>query len=338
MVLRGRLRQSVAGALLVALLIGLGAIVPVGAEARPPRTALVRDGVGMAGVRVGIQVALDRAADPVRVTEGPMSDWGPVASGFCFEGTACFWDVPGGGAVGATIGATDDRLRELWTRAPRWRTLRGGRVGDGIRRVQGRYDDRLTRQRTCSIGDFGAVLDVLVAPGRRTAFELRRGRVETIWVLARRLPRRDSCDATPERITAAGVGAVRLGATFRDLRRARLVGPLRLGCELSSPRPRIAALRSPLRGTVVFSRTSPRRVRTVTVTGGAVARGVGVGDRARAIRRAFPRVRFDHGTDETFGVTLAIVPPRGGGPLQFAVDTGTRRVTTIAVPAIPFCE
>ena len=32
------------------------------------------------------------------------------------------------------------------------------------------------------------------------------------------------------------------------------------------------------------------------------------------------------------------VPKSGGGALEFALDTRTRRVTLIGVPAIAFCE
>ena len=144
--------------------------------------------------------------------------------------------------------------------------------------------------------------------------------------------------AAPQKITPAGVGAVKLGKTFRALRRAGLVGKLRRGCPLGGPNTRSARLRSPLRGSVDFTRTTPRKVRNIAIRGGATARGVGVGDRRADIRAAFPKARFDHGTDETFGVTLVRIPKNGGGRLQFAVDVDTRRVTLIGVPVIAFCE
>ncbi|MFL5580859.1 MAG: hypothetical protein ACJ8AO_10825 [Gemmatimonadaceae bacterium] len=140
------------------------------------------------------------------------------------------------------------------------------------------------------------------------------------------------------RITAAGVGQVRLGATFRSVRADGAVGGLRRGCELAGPDARTARLRAPLRGSVTLSADSPRRVTDIQVSGGARARGVGVGSTAAAIRRAFPRARFDHSTDDVFGVTIAKVPRGGGGRIQFAVDVATRKVTTIGVPALAFCE
>ena len=92
--------------------------------------------------------------------------------------------------------------------------------------------------------------------------------------------------AAAKRITAAGVGKVKLGKTFQELRTAGLIGSLRPGCELSGPNTRFASLKSPLEGTVDFTRTSPRRVKRVTVRGGAKARGVGIG---ATIARSSPR-------------------------------------------------
>ena len=143
---------------------------------------------------------------------------------------------------------------------------------------------------------------------------------------------------SPARITPAGVGAVKLGATYRALRAARRIGRVRRGCELAGPNARSAPLRAPLRGSVDLTQTSPRRVANIAVRGGAAARGVGIGARSADIRRAFPRARFDRATEETFGITLVTVPRRGGGRLQFAVDADTDRVQLIGIPFIPFCE
>lgn len=143
--------------------------------------------------------------------------------------------------------------------------------------------------------------------------------------------------ATPA-ITPTGAGSVRLGDAYTPLRRARAIGTLRPGCELAGPGARSARLRAPLRGSVDFTETTPRRVATITVSGGATARGVGIGARPAAIRLAFPRAVFDHGTDAMFGITLVTVPRGAGGRLQFAVATATGRVTLIGVPRIPFCE
>jgi hypothetical protein len=142
----------------------------------------------------------------------------------------------------------------------------------------------------------------------------------------------------PQKITAAGVGDVKLGMRYTQLRDEQLVGALRPGCELAGPQARSARLRLPLKGSVDFTQTTPRRATTITVTGGALARGVGIGNTTKAIKRAYPKAVVDHSTDSMFGITLVKVPKGSGGRLQFAVDTKTRKVTSIGIPNIAFCE
>ncbi len=145
-----------------------------------------------------------------------------------------------------------------------------------------------------------------------------------------------SLDITP--VTPAGVGAVRLGATYARLRAAHRLGPARPGCELAGPQARSARLEPPLQGSVELTTSAPRRVATIAITRGATAHGVGIGATASEIRRSFPQARFDHSTDAMFGVTVVSARRRDVGRLQFALSTASRRVTEIGVPAIPFCE
>lgn len=144
--------------------------------------------------------------------------------------------------------------------------------------------------------------------------------------------------AAAKPVTPSGVGAVKLGKTYSSLRLTGLLGKITPGCELAGPNTRSAPLRAPLKGSVDLSTTSPRRVRAIVVRGGGAARGVGIGATSAAIRKAFPAARFDRSTEATFGITIARVPKSGGGRLEFAVDTRTRKVTLIGIPAIPFCE
>jgi hypothetical protein len=142
-----------------------------------------------------------------------------------------------------------------------------------------------------------------------------------------------------QKITAAGVGKVKVGKAFRSLRAAGLVGKLRPGCELGGPQTRSARLKPPLKGFVdLTTRQRPRKVRSISITGGATARGVGIGGTIAQIKAAYPKAKVDHGTDETFGVTLVRVPKTGGGRIHFAVDVDSEKITRIGVPVIPFCE
>jgi hypothetical protein len=141
-----------------------------------------------------------------------------------------------------------------------------------------------------------------------------------------------------KRITGEGVGQVKLGMTHQELRDAGLVGRLRRGCELGGPETRSARLRSPLRGTVDYSLTTPRKVTNIAITRGARARGVKVGDRIRDIRAAYDEVKVNKKTEEVFGVWLVRVPKSAGGRITFSVPVATKRIDMIGVPFIPFCE
>jgi len=146
------------------------------------------------------------------------------------------------------------------------------------------------------------------------------------------------------RFTGKGVGDVQLGDRFRVLRDAGLVGPLKPGCELAVPFslaercPGPARLKGTAKGFVDLTRTTPRRVRSITLSGGARARGVGIGSTIRQIRAAFPGAKVDHGTDDTLGVTLVKVPRSKGGRFHFGVSTMTKKTTVIGIPTIAFCE
>ena len=142
----------------------------------------------------------------------------------------------------------------------------------------------------------------------------------------------------PQKITRHGVGELRLGMTHREAHEMGLVGRKRPGCPLGGDHTRSAKLKAPLKGSVNYTRRNPRRVRDITVSGGAEARGVGIGERIRDIKDAYPKAKVDHSTDETFELTLVKIPRDGGGKLRFGVSTKTDRITLIGVPYIAFCE
>src|SRR3954447_25113339 len=105
-----------------------------------------------------------------------------------------------------------------------------------------------------------------------------------------------------------GVGAVRIGASYTSLRKKGLIGKIRPGCELA-PGTRSAALKSPLRGSVDFTRKNPRKVANITITKGAeTARGVGIGATIADITAAYPHAKVDHSSDPVFSATFVTVP------------------------------
>ena len=150
-------------------------------------------------------------------------------------------------------------------------------------------------------------------------------------------PADTTASATPK-ITGAGVGKVKVGASYTSLRHKNLVGKIGPGCELGGPNTRSAKLKKPLKGFVNFTLKNPRKVTDITITGGATARGVGVGGSMADIHAAYPKAVDDHSTDDTFGVTLVRVPKSDGGKIMFAVSTTTNTINQIGVPGIGFCE
>jgi hypothetical protein len=139
------------------------------------------------------------------------------------------------------------------------------------------------------------------------------------------------------KITKHGVDGVHVGAGYKALHSKGKIGKIGPGCELA-PNTHSAKLKPPLDGTVDFTRKKPYRVTDIAISGGARARGVGIGDTIPDIKKAYPKAKVSHKTDHTLGVTLVRIPKGGGGPLQFAVTTTSKEVVVIGVPFIAFCE
>jgi hypothetical protein len=144
--------------------------------------------------------------------------------------------------------------------------------------------------------------------------------------------------ATPRTITAAGVGAVKLGTTYTRLRAAGLVGKIGPTCELEGPKARAATLRGGVVGSVDLTTTSPRRVKVISIRGGATARGVGIGATLARVKLAYPKAIVDHSLEKTIGITLVKVPKGAGGRLQFAIGKTTGKVTIIGIPFVAICD
>ena len=140
-------------------------------------------------------------------------------------------------------------------------------------------------------------------------------------------------------ITPVRVDGVHLGDTHADLRARGKVGPIQPGCELA-PNTRTAKLKAPLKGSVNYTLSAPRKVDNISITGGAKARGVGIGATIAQIKAKFPHAKVDHSTDQVFQLTLVKTPkrPHNGGRIMFGVSTQTHKTTIIGVPFIAFCE
>jgi hypothetical protein len=136
------------------------------------------------------------------------------------------------------------------------------------------------------------------------------------------------------KISGAGVDGVKVGASFTSLRLAHKIGKATRGCELAGPQARSAKLLAPLKGSVDLTISKPRKVDTIAVTGGAKAKGVGVGSTRAAVKHAFPKAKFRH----VLGFTLARVPKSEGGPFEFSLGTAGKKVELIGIPHIAFCE
>jgi hypothetical protein len=142
--------------------------------------------------------------------------------------------------------------------------------------------------------------------------------------------------AAPPKITPAGAGQVKLGMTFSQLRDKHLVGKLHKGhCDAAgdnaSP---FAKLRSPLKGQADFTKAVPHKLTDITITGGAKARGVAVGDSLAKVKSKFPQRKIRH----DLGFIFVNVPNTAHLKEQFIVDEGTKKVTRIGVPFVALCE
>jgi hypothetical protein len=145
--------------------------------------------------------------------------------------------------------------------------------------------------------------------------------------------------AAVAKISPVRVDGVHLGDTHTDLRARGKVGKIRPGCELAE-NTRSARLLPPLKGSVNYTQTSPRRVDNIAIRGGAKARGVGIGATIAQIKAKFPHAKVNHTTDQVFQITLVRTPrrPASGGRITFGVSTQTHKTTIIGVPFIAFCE
>lgn len=142
----------------------------------------------------------------------------------------------------------------------------------------------------------------------------------------------------PTIIKPGSVGGLKLGDTIRSLRERRLIGVLRPGCELD-PGQRFANLRPPLKGVAIFFHGG-RRLSSIVVEGGAeTARGIRVGSTVRAAREAYPKAEYDPpGSNEPFAEGFLWVNRASNPRMTFLITPDSKRVLSISVPSVNFCE
>jgi hypothetical protein len=142
--------------------------------------------------------------------------------------------------------------------------------------------------------------------------------------------------AAPQKITPAGVGQVKLGMTFSQLRQQHLVGKLHKGnCDAAGPNASpFAKLRSPLKGIADFTKSVPHKLTDISIRGGAKARGVGVGDSLAKIKSKFPKRKIRH----DIGLIFVDIPNTANIKEQFILNQDTRKVDVIGVPFVAICE
>jgi hypothetical protein len=142
--------------------------------------------------------------------------------------------------------------------------------------------------------------------------------------------------AAPQKITPAGVGQVKLGMTFSQLRQQHLVGKLHKGnCDAAGPNASpFAKLRSPLKGIADFTKSVPHKLTDISIRGGAKARGVGVGDSLAKVKSRFPKRKIRH----DIGLIFVDIPNTANIKEQFILNQDTKTVDVIGVPFVAICE
>jgi hypothetical protein len=163
-----------------------------------------------------------------------------------------------------------------------------------------------------------------------------RRRLAAAAVLSLAVTATATASTADKKLTAKGVGKVKLGAVATDLRADGLIGRIKPGCELEAPGTKFARLRAPLKGTVDVAPGGT--VKGVNIRGGAAARGVAVGDTLADITAAFPKRKIIRATEPIFGFTRIKIPKGGGGRMDFAVRVSTGKITSINVPRIRICD
>jgi len=142
-------------------------------------------------------------------------------------------------------------------------------------------------------------------------------------------------------LTERGVDGLLLGRSLAAIRSRHLIGRLRKGCELASPRPYFAPLRAPLTGTATFSgRTPASKLTFLSVRAGAVtSRGIAIGSPGRQALHAYANAHIKNSAPSNPVKFNAIVVKRDGRyRLWFLLDRRGGNVRSFEVPYPQICE
>ncbi len=136
-------------------------------------------------------------------------------------------------------------------------------------------------------------------------------------------------------ISRNGVGQVKLGASYDELREAKAIRKIESGCEVV-PGSRFAELKSPLEGVVNFTTSGEPTAETIVISGGdtSTRKGIGIGDRKKDVKNVYPDAEFNTTTKPVFGIITVTVKHK----FEIAIDANTKKVTLIGVRSLPVCE
>jgi hypothetical protein len=146
--------------------------------------------------------------------------------------------------------------------------------------------------------------------------------------------------ATPI-LSEKGVGGLKLGRSYAAIKKAGLIGKVTPGCELASPRPYGAKLRSPLKGFATFTGKAGHRVlSSLVITGGAkTAKGIKRGSTAAAIHAAYPTAKdLDSKSGDPIQIHAIVLKRNGKDKIWFVLSKHNGVLTEFGVPSLEICE
>jgi len=149
-------------------------------------------------------------------------------------------------------------------------------------------------------------------------------------------------DGSALRLTADGIGPLRIGMTLEEAQATGLVGSFEPGCEVESPPPMTAQL-SEVEGTVDVAdgkvrSITVRRANEVATDPGLVEPGDPVDEAVTAWEAAGLDVTVDKDQADTYGVWFVQVRDGPEPAFEATADPTRDTLDTISVPEVVLCE